>query len=179
LHKIVLREKRLRLEFDEPEINSPLGNKTDVNKTDTAYLMKHKYKKDTRTTIHTQTEKRIKEYKLSQPVYNFESVQKTRIEETRSKYNNYFKINKRDKIKTFDIDDRFPRLIQEFEKRGWQNSTDYEGGEFSFDFSFTMRGLTKEVIDNLGTDQIICAFKGMHLTSKNGMMRLLKKAAKT
>lgn len=39
--------------------------------------------------------------------------------------------------------------------------------------------LNKDVLDNLGSDQILCAFKGMHLTSKYGMMRLLKKATKT
>lgn len=42
-----------------------------------------------RTIMHTaQIDKRIKDYKLAQPTYNFEHVNKKRIEDARSKYNN-------------------------------------------------------------------------------------------
>lgn len=63
---------------------------------------------------------------MTQPTYNFETVNKKRIEEARSKYNNYLKASLAGRVKTksFIIDDRFPTLIKEFEKRGWINAND-------------------------------------------------------
>lgn len=107
--------------------------KTDKNFESTSEIKKRmNMKREKRTIIQTsQIDKRIKEYKLSQPTYNFETVYKKRIEEARSKYNNQLKASLPNRIKTksFIIDDRFPTLIKEFEKRGWINANDQEGGE--------------------------------------------------
>lgn len=81
-------------------------------------------------------------------------------------------------FKTFSIDEKFHVLIAEFESRGWRNQNDLEDSDFKFDFSFRLGNFNSNALNQICNDQIISSFKGMSLTSKYGMMRLLKKAQK-
>lgn len=79
-------------------------------------------------------------------------------------------------FKTFSIDEKFHVLIAEFESRGWRNQNDMEDSDYKFDFSYRLGNFNSN--NQICNDQIISSFKGMSLTSKYGMMRLLKKAQK-
>lgn len=71
-------------------------------------------------------------------------------------------------------------MIEEFELRGWKNQNEVEDPDLKFDFSFRLGNFNTNAMNQkmLCNDQIISAFKGMSLTSKFGMMRLLKRAHK-
>lgn len=90
------------------------------------------------------------------------------------------KDNSKKSFRIFSIDEKFHKLIEEFELRGWKNQNDVEDSDLKFDFSFRLGNFNTNAMNQkiLNNEQIISSFKGMSLTSKFGMMRLLKRAHK-
>lgn len=70
-----------------------------------------------------------------------------------------------------------PRLTEAFLEKGWINNTDrFEAEEGFYDFDFAYYPFKYEQRICIGNDQIVQGFKNLYMTTKIGMINVLKNA---